>query len=247
MGTNKKPFLILQLRIEDSVSDSEYHAFLRCMQVSPSQTHRIRMEREGLPPISLDDYSAVIIGGGAWNIGDPPEKKSPEQKDVEQKLSVLMREIVARDFPFFGVCYGFGALTVALGVPMSRTYGEPAGAIDLTVMSDAASDPLCNNFPKTIRAFVGHKESATALPPSAVLMMSSQTCPYQMYRVGHNVYAVQFHPEMDADELCSRMDVYKFMGYFKLEDAEKIKAEARKEILIYPMELMHRFAERYCG
>ena len=58
-----RPFLILQLRPEDETSDNEYEAFLKYGQLEAGNTQRIRIEKGGIPPLDLDDYSAVIVGG----------------------------------------------------------------------------------------------------------------------------------------------------------------------------------------
>ncbi|MEM0906767.1 MAG: glutamine amidotransferase, partial [Pseudomonadota bacterium] len=60
-----RPFLILQLRPEDDVCDSEYAAFLNRGGIARERTHRIRVERDPLPSdLSLNDYAGVLVGGG---------------------------------------------------------------------------------------------------------------------------------------------------------------------------------------
>ena len=48
----------------------------------------------------------------------------------------------------------------------------------------------------------------------------------QVFRVGDTTYATQFHPELDADGMCTRIDVYKNHGYFAPEAAESTKSAA---------------------
>jgi hypothetical protein len=59
-----KPFLILQLRPIDEVSDNEYESFLRYGGLEASETHRVRIEKESLVDIDLKHFSGVILGGG---------------------------------------------------------------------------------------------------------------------------------------------------------------------------------------
>ena len=96
------------------------------------------------------------------------------------------------------------------------------------------------------RAFVGHKESAACVPSGGVLLLRSLDCPVHMFRLGQNVYAVQFHPEMDSEAMCARIDVYKHAGYFPPEKSESLKKEVRKETITEPMKILKRFADRYC-
>ena len=72
-----KPILILQLRPEDATADSEYSCFLKYGQLQAGDTHRIRIEKNGIPDsIELDDYSAIIVGGSPFDISTPENKKS---------------------------------------------------------------------------------------------------------------------------------------------------------------------------
>ncbi len=71
-----KPFLILQLRPEDDTSNNEYEAILRYGELDAQDTHRIRIEKTGIPEISLDDYAAVIVGGSPFDISTPRREKS---------------------------------------------------------------------------------------------------------------------------------------------------------------------------
>ena len=43
------------------------------------------------------------------------------------------------------------------------------------------------------------------MPPHAVVLASSATCPVQAFRVGRNLYATQFHPELDLAGLDTRI------------------------------------------
>src|ERR1700754_5212468 len=101
---------MLASRPEDEAADDEYAAFLRMTGLCADRLHRVRMEAAPLPPIRLDDYAGVFIGGGPFNPSDPPAVKSPAQRRVEAELQPLLDEIVERDFPFLGACYGIGTL-----------------------------------------------------------------------------------------------------------------------------------------
>ena len=54
------------------------------------------------------------------------------------------------------------------------------------------------------------------------------TCPVQAFRVGGNVYATQFHPELDAAGWRTRVEVYKHAGDFDPDQADEIKAQAAR-------------------
>ena len=76
-------------------------------------------------------------------------------------------------------------------------------------------------------------------------LATSADCPVQAFRVGDNTYATQFHPELDVDGICTRIDVYKSYGYFAPDSAEMLKDTARQRNIEYPPTIMRRFVERY--
>src|SRR5699024_4550820 len=107
-----KPFLLISSRAEDEAADNEYAAFLTYGGLRPEELHRIRAEAAPLPTVDLEDYSGVIVGGSPYNFSDPHEEKPPVQRRVEGELQHLLDDIVARDFPFLGACYGISTLGV---------------------------------------------------------------------------------------------------------------------------------------
>lgn len=243
-----KPFLLLQLRPEDEASHDEYHAFLRYGKLSEDGVHRVRIEEGNVPSIDLDAYAGVFVGGGPWNVSDAEEKKSEAQRRAEVWLTALLKEVVSRDVPYLGMCYGLGALCVAQdGVVSKERYGEPAGAVTISLTEDGMKDPLLVGLPETFRAFCGHKEACQMVPHGAILLAQSDTCPVQMIRFKRNVYAVQFHTELDAQGLEVRVRAYLHHGYFKPEEADTLVAMARAECVTAPMTILERFVARYGG
>lgn len=239
------PFLLLSIRDEVAAADDEYLAMLRFAGLERRSLRRIVLTKQPLGAIDLDDYSGVILGGGPFNVSDPAADKSAIQHRVEGELSALINRIVAEDFPFLGCCYGVGTLGSVIGAVIDRTYGEPVGAVTVTVTDAGRDDPLFGGLPDSFDAFGGHKEAATTLPSGAVCLASSADCPVQAFRVGTNVYATQFHPELDADGIATRIDVYKDCGYFPPDTAETLKAAARQHRVDAPPLILREFVRRH--
>lgn len=242
-----KPFLLLASRAEDAAAEDEYRAYLRYGGLEPGQLHRIRMEAGPLPDLDLTEYSGVIVGGSPFTSSDPVEDKSAIQLRVERELATLLDRIVAEDFPFLGACYGVGTLGLHQGGVIDRTYGEGLGAVTITLTPEGLQDPLLKDMPEQFVAFAGHKEACTILPAHAVLLASSPACPVQMFRIRSNLYATQFHPELDADGLITRIDIYRHAGYFPPESAEELMASARQFSVTEPMDILRNFVERYAS
>ncbi|WP_194813476.1 glutamine amidotransferase [Nocardia sp. XZ_19_385] len=240
-----KPCLLLQLRPEHSASDDEYFAMLRAAELEREQVVRIRMDQD-FPDVDLNDYAAVIVGGGPSNISNPEHQKYDYQREFEPKLRGLVTEIVRRDLPYLGACYGLGMLAEVLGGKVgTERYSEPPGAQTIELNDAAAADPLLQGLPESFRAFVGHKEACQEVPPDAVLLASSAGCPVQMVRVGEHVYATQFHPELDGNGLALRIETYRHAGYFDPDEADYLIELGHKESITVPMEILRRFSARY--
>lgn len=241
-----RPFLVLQLRPETEAADEEFDAFLDRGGLRPAEVHRIRLDQAPLPALSLEDYAGVIVGGGPGCVSDPPEAKDPLEARIEADILSLMPEILARDMPYLGCCYGMGILGHALGAPVGKgRFGEKIGGVDCTLTEAGAQDPLLAGLPSTFRALVGHKEAVEALPDGAVHLVASAPCPFQMIRAGANVYATQFHPEAQGENFAQRIRIYRDRGYFAPEDAGQLTAACLAETVTIPARILSRFVERY--
>jgi GMP synthase (glutamine-hydrolysing) len=243
-----KPFLILQLRPEAPAADDEFAAICAKGRLPADAIHRIRLDCEPLPSdLDLDDYAGVIVGGGPGCVSDAPEDKDPVEKRIEDAVLSLMPEIVARDVPYLGCCYGIGVLGhhLAPGSVSKARFGEPVGATTCTLTEAGRADPLLDGVPHSFRAFVGHKEALQHLPEGVVHLAASEPCPFQMVRHGQNVYATQFHPELDADGLETRIGIYRHRGYFAPEEADDLIAAGHAETVTAPAKVLENFVSRY--
>ena len=240
-----KPFLFLGIRAQDAAADDEYAAVLRCAGLGEHEVRRVRLEQEELGPLDLDDWSGIVVGGGPWNVSDPQDEKAPEQVRGEARLRDLALQVVEADFPFLGACYGIGTLGTLAGGVVDRTYGEPIGPMRIELTEEGRADQLLGGLPPTFTALLGHKEAVSRLPDGAVLLASSGTCPVQAFRIGANVYATQFHPELDLQGIITRTEVYAHHGYFEPHLAHEIVDRSRDAIITEPPRVLSRFVELF--
>ncbi len=240
-----RPFLFLGTRAEDDAADDEYAAVLRCTGLDEPQLARVRLERDALGDVDLDAWSGFILGGGPFNVSDPVAEKSAAQRRAEADLATLAGLAVAADAPFLGACYGIGILGGTGGGVVDRTYGEPIGAVEVTLTDEGRADPLLAGLPEAFDVFLGHKEAVRRLPDGAVRLASSTACPVQAFRIGENVYATQFHPELDVEGLALRIQTYRDHGYFPPEQAQALIDMARRAEVSEPPRILAAFAARY--
>ncbi|AFV90152.1 Putative glutamine amidotransferase [Acidipropionibacterium acidipropionici ATCC 4875] len=211
-----KPFLLIATRPEDEAARGEYEAMLRFTGLAADRVLYSQLDRAPLPQVDLDDLSGIIVGGSPYSTSDPDDRKPADQRRAEAELDELLDRVVPADFPFFGACYGVGTLGVHQGAVVDRTYPEPVSAITVTLTDEGLRDPLirASGVPESFQAFVGHKEAVRTLSDDAVLLATGEAAPVQMFRVGENMYATQFHPELDVAGIVQRIHIYRENGYF---------------------------------
>ena len=110
---------------------------------------------------------------------------------------------------------------------------------------EGKNDALLAGFPDQITVLLGHKEACDDTPAGASLLIRGQACPVQMFRIGNNVYATQFHPEGDKEGFTVRIHTYKHHGYFKPEQAQQLIDAVCEHETPYAQEILKRFAARY--
>ncbi len=237
-----KPFLLLSIRAEPAAAADEHDAFSRFLGVSDLPRLQLGVDEVDL---RLEDWSGILLGGGAFTCSDPVESKSPAQVTAERDLARLLDDVVAADFPFLGACYGIGTVGTHQGGTVDRAHPEPVGPLSVTLTDDGLADPLFASVPRDFDAYGGHKESLATLPPGATLLATSAACPVQAFRVRRNVYALQFHPELDLAGLHTRIDTYATYGYFDPADADAIRASGTAVDVVHPMAILRNFASRF--
>ncbi len=240
-----KPFVLLATRAEDLPADEEYALFRRFTGLREDELIRVRLESSPMPELDLTELSGIFVGGGPFNASDPESTKSTTQRRVEAEFSALLDRVVAQDFPFLGACYGVGTVGLHQGALIDATHKEPISVIDVQRTPEGAVDPLLEGIPDEFTAFVGHKEAVARLPKNATLLARGDACPVQMFRIGENVYATQFHPEVDLDGMTTRIHAYADYGYFLPEEKQATLEAVRRAPVEHTAKILRTFAQRY--
>ena len=234
-----KPFLFLGIRAQDLPADDEYAAVLRCAGLDERDVRRLRLERDELGPVDLDDWSGIIVGGGPWNVSDPEDAKPPEQRRGEARLRELALQVVDADFPFLGACYGIGTLGSLRRRPgrpdLLRADRRGRDRPDRRGRGRPADGRACR---RRSRPSSATRRASPGCPTARSGSPSPRTCPVQAFRMGTNVYATQFHPELDVDGIITRIDAYRHFGYFEPDEGEEIKRQARASHVSEPPRIL---------
>jgi len=142
-------------------------------------------------PDGLDGYDGLVVLGGPQSALDD-EATSPELTGAR----TLLRHALDRDFPTLAICLGAQLLAqVGGGRVRVGVDGPEVGALLVAKRDRADDDPLFAQLPISPDVIQFHHDEISRLPDGAVLLASSPMYANQAFRVGRNVYGVQFHIE----------------------------------------------------
>jgi len=157
-------------------------------------------------PEDLDKYNGVITGAsGQFNVTD----WSNEVRERVGQIYPFLKEIVRRDFPTLAICFGHQLLAELFGgkVFTDKEQGE-VGTLPVSLTNDGQSSQIFKGIKNPFYVVLGHKDSVIKLPRGAKLLAYSERCKVQAYQLGKNIFATQFHPELDLDGLMWRLMMY---------------------------------------
>jgi len=142
-------------------------------------------------PADLGGFDGLVVLGGPQSALDSPET-SPELTGVR----ALLGQALADDVPTLAICLGAQLLAdVGGGRVRVGVEGPEIGATLVAKRDTADADPLFRPLPLSPDVLQWHHDEISALPEGAVLLAGNPHYPHQAYRVGRNVYGVQFHIE----------------------------------------------------
>lgn len=140
----------------------------------------------------LDNLAGVIIMGSL--------AMATEKSSWMVKLSEQIIELVEKQIPLLGICFGHQLIAQALGGEVGyHPEGLEIGTKEITTLDSATQDPIFSNLPAQFLAHTVHFQSVLTLPEKAILLASNDFEPHHAFRVGKCTWGVQFHPEFTAE------------------------------------------------
>jgi GMP synthase (glutamine-hydrolysing) len=150
----------------------------------------VNFGRQGDARPDVGKYHGLVVLGGPMNCD---ETSRYPHLAVETDA---IRAAIERGMPVLGICLGGQLIARALGAEVRRNAGREIGWFNLSPTTEGSRDPLFSHFAATEKIFQWHGDTFD-IPDGAVHLASSPTCVNQAFRYGDNVYALQFHLEVD--------------------------------------------------
>jgi GMP synthase (glutamine-hydrolysing) len=98
------------------------------------------------------------------------------------------------DVAVFGICYGFQAMTQALGGEVAHTGGSEFGRTALSVLEPGV---LMRGVPAAQQVWMSHGDAVTVPPPGCTVVAATAGAPVAAFEdVARGLAGVQFHPEV---------------------------------------------------
>ena len=124
---------------------------------------------------------AIILSGGPSSV-------------YAEGAPKLDPEIFKHNIPIFGICYGFQAMTAALGGTVEHTGRSEFGR---TAMQHRSDSKLLANLPFEFNVWMSHGDSVTVAPQGFVGTAKTAETPIVAFENESGLLAgVQFHPEV---------------------------------------------------
>ena len=142
---------------------------------------------EGQMPQSLSEQDGWLCSPSRLSVYDNVEWL----RDVEQ----LLRDMVAKETPYVGICFGHQLMAQALGSTVAKAdVGWGIGAkryeiVEQQSWMDSSQD---------IVLAASHQDQVQTLPDGARLMATAPYCPIGGMLIGDRAWTIQIHPEFSA-------------------------------------------------
>ncbi len=151
----------------------------------------------------VENAHGVIIGGaGGFSVTDHHPFTDP--------LREIIWRLIDEGRPLFGSCWGHQFLAASLGGRVVIDFDRSeVGSHTVELTSSGTRDPLFEGLSPRFTGQFGHNDRVVDLGPDLEELAYSKLCPNQVIRVRDKpVYGTQFHSELDAESLRTRLMDY---------------------------------------
>jgi GMP synthase (glutamine-hydrolysing) len=183
--------------------------FPRTLGLAGQRFRVVNVDQAERLPSHAGDFDAILVTGSPRSV--------TELAPWMLRTCEFLRNAADRQVPILGVCFGHQLLGHAYGARVRRSpLGREIGTVTCELTSEGREDPLFEGVPGRFQVQATHEDVVEEAPPAMELLASNAHTRNQAFRVGRNVRAVQFHPEVDPPTMKALIDAR----------LEKLEAEA---------------------
>lgn len=196
---------LFQFREDEKVKSHEYDCFKSRMFLNDNELESIDVLKSDWRIDDILQAEAILLGGsGEYLISNN------DIPDILNKVGESLFALRERKVPTLGVCFGSQLMCKVFGGRVEKDESRAeVGIFDIEMTEDFVKCPVMREMPNRFKAVLGHKDHLMSLPEGAISMAKSELSPNQAFMFpDDNMYSLLFHPELDADDLLFRINMY---------------------------------------
>jgi GMP synthase (glutamine-hydrolysing) len=159
----------------------------------------LRLFHGEMPAEDWERIGALIILGGPMSVND--EEEYPFLRWEKRIIRAAIDEAV----PVVGICLGAQLIAATLGTLVYHGRVKEIGWSPISITPHGQVDSLLGYLPENATVFQWHGDGFE-LPAGAIRLASSVNYKNQAFRVGKNIYALQFHLEVTPPMIARWID-----------------------------------------
>ncbi|OGT24839.1 MAG: glutamine amidotransferase [Gammaproteobacteria bacterium RIFCSPLOWO2_12_FULL_38_14] len=215
---------MLNATIIRHIAFEDLGVFSECLLDAGYQLNYLEAGVDDLFSIERINPELLIILGGPLNAND--QDRYPFLKD---EIHILKKRIQARK-PTLGICLGAQLIALVLGAKVTQGKSKEIGWSKLSLTEEGKKNYF--KYLESTPVFHWHGDTFS-LPDKSILCASTPICNNQAFIYDNFTLGIQFHPEVDGEELEKW-----FIAYVSELDLENISLhQLRKDTKKYAKQL----------
>ncbi len=152
-----------------------------CCEQRGAKVERIAWQDVKYEEVKNKGYKGIILSGSPFSV-------------YKEGSPTLDRKILELGVPVLGICYGAQLIAYLSGKKVDKAEQEEQTLTAITLLDSK----LFEGLPKNTYMQMRHSDRVYFLPEGHRLTAYTKDCPIAAYENDKNIYALQFHPEIEG-------------------------------------------------
>lgn len=198
-------FLLIQIRDEAQTRREEVMSFANYGRIDKSQIDILNVfDTPVFDKNVANKYDGIFIGGSSV-VHITEDAHHPFLKSMTD----LVQHLMAINKPIFASCFGFQFIVYATKSKTKKMLKNEddfeLGTLDIYTCDSASKDNIFKHLPKVFKAVVGHKVEVHKVPKDFTILAKTARCVHAYKINNKNIWATQFHPELNPETFKLRL------------------------------------------